>query len=61
MVLHPEVLKRGQEELDRVIGKNRLPTIADQPNLPYIAAIQKECLRYVCGSCEVERIYSKDL
>lgn len=46
MVLHPEVLKRGQEELDRVIGKNRLPTIADQPNLPYIAAIQKECLRW---------------
>ena len=46
MVLHPEVMKHGQEELDRVVGKNNLPTFDDRPNLPYIEAILKECLRY---------------
>ena len=35
------------EELDRVIGKNCLPTMADHPKLPYIDAIRKECMRYV--------------
>ena len=45
MVLHPEVMKRGQEELDQVIGKNTLPTMDDQLRLPYVSAIHKECLR----------------
>ncbi|PAV17224.1 cytochrome P450 [Pyrrhoderma noxium] len=46
MVLHPEVMKRGQKELDQVLGKNILPTMDDQPRLPYINAIHKECLRW---------------
>ena len=45
MVLHPEVVKRGQEELDRVVGKNILPTLRDRDRLPYIEAILKECTR----------------
>ena len=44
MVLHPEVVKRGQE-LDRVVGKNTLPTLRDRDSLPYIEAILKECTR----------------
>ena len=46
MVLHPEVQKRAQEELDRVVGKNNLPSMDDRPNLPYVDAICKECLRW---------------
>ncbi|KAF8314228.1 cytochrome P450 [Clavulina sp. PMI_390] len=46
MLLHPEVQKKAQEELDRVVGEGRLPTIDDQPNLPYLDAIVKEVLRW---------------
>ena len=46
MILYPEVLKRAQDELDRVVGKDTLPSFEDQENLPYINAIFLECLRY---------------
>lgn len=46
MVIHPEVLVRAQEELDRVIGRDRLPGILDRPQLPYIEAVVKETLRW---------------
>lgn len=46
MVIRPEVLVRAQEELDRVIGRDRLPGILDRPQLPYIEAVVKETLRW---------------
>jgi len=46
MVLNPDVLARAQEELDRKVGKDTLPTFADMDNLPYIQAIVQECLRW---------------
>ena len=46
MAANPEVQKRAQEELDSVIGLDRLPTLEDKPSLPYIAALIKECLRW---------------
>ena len=45
-VLHPDIVKRGQEELDRVVGSHRMPNFDDQPSLPYIGAIVKEVLRW---------------
>ena len=36
MTLHPEAQKKAQDELDRVVGPDRLPTFADRPNLPYV-------------------------
>ena len=45
MILHPEDMRKGQEELDRVVGTKRLPGFKDRPNLPYIAAICTETLR----------------
>ena len=45
MVLHPHVLKKAQEEIDRVVGPNRLPDFDDRENLPYIEAIFQEVLR----------------
>ncbi|KAJ7239357.1 cytochrome P450 oxidoreductase [Mycena rebaudengoi] len=46
MVLFPDVQRKAQEELDRVIGTSRLPTMRDREHLPYIAAIQKEVSRW---------------
>ena len=46
MMLNPEALKKGQEEIDRVIGNGRLPRFEDRPNLPYVEAVYKEILRW---------------
>jgi cytochrome P450 len=43
--LNPHVLKKAQEEVDRVVGSDRYPTWEDEENLPYIRAIIKELLR----------------
>ncbi|PIL23757.1 cytochrome P450 [Ganoderma sinense ZZ0214-1] len=46
MVLHPEVLAKAHEEIDRVVGPKRLPDFDDRENLPYIEAIFQEVLRW---------------
>lgn len=45
MTLHPEIAKKGQMELESVIGMDRLPTMEDRKDLPYVNAILKEVLR----------------
>ncbi|KAG8951235.1 hypothetical protein FRC03_012591 [Tulasnella sp. 419] len=42
----PNVQKRAQEEIDRVIGSDRAPSLEDVENLPYIQAIIKETHRF---------------
>ena len=46
MIAYPEVQKKCQEELDRVIGRSRVPTLADRDSLPYIRATLREALRW---------------
>lgn len=46
MTLFPRVVKKAQEELDRVIGSTRMPTWADEKDLKYARAIIKETLRW---------------
>ncbi|CAE6444281.1 unnamed protein product [Rhizoctonia solani] len=46
MTLYPEVQRKGQDEIDRVIGPDRLPTMADQDSLPYVNAIIQEIVRW---------------
>jgi cytochrome P450 len=46
LLQNPEAVKKAQEELDRVIGDDRTPTINDEQILPYIHAIGKETLRW---------------
>ena len=46
MVLNPEVVRKAQEELDRVVGKDRLPDFSDREDLVYIDAVVKELLRW---------------
>ena len=38
MALNPNVVKKAQEELDRVVGKDHLPEFSDKDDLPYINA-----------------------
>ncbi|KAI1759439.1 putative cytochrome P450 oxidoreductase OrdA-like protein [Hypoxylon sp. FL1150] len=46
MTIYPEAQRRAQEEIDSVVGQDRLPTIADRDDLPYIEAVVKEVLRW---------------
>merc|ERR1719445_974738 len=46
MVRYPEVQRKVQEELDRVVGQNRHPSVRDRPNLPYTEAVLMEIQRY---------------
>jgi len=46
MVLHPEVQKMAQAEIDAVVGTDRLPTWEDRPSLPYVDALVTEVLRW---------------
>ncbi|KAF3615647.1 putative zinc finger CCCH domain-containing protein 53-like [Capsicum annuum] len=42
---HPKTLKKLQEELDRVVGLDKLVEDFDIPNLSYLQAVVKETLR----------------
>lgn len=46
MLKFPEVQKKAQEELDRVIGEGALPNLDDRDRLPYINAVVKEATRW---------------
>jgi cytochrome P450 len=46
MIAYPETQARAHAELDAVVGRARLPTFADYPNLPYIRAMVKEAMRW---------------
>ncbi|RFU75124.1 hypothetical protein TARUN_7126 [Trichoderma arundinaceum] len=46
MILYPNVQQRAQEEIDRVVGPDRLPGFEDRINLPYVNALIKEMLRW---------------
>ena len=46
MSVYPNIQKKAREELDAVVGPNRLPTLADRAKLPYVNAIMKETLRW---------------
>ncbi|PVH32675.1 hypothetical protein PAHAL_9G457600 [Panicum hallii] len=45
LLRNPEVLAKATEELDRVIGRDRLVAEEDIPNLPYMEAVVKETMR----------------
>ncbi|PCH43939.1 cytochrome P450 [Wolfiporia cocos MD-104 SS10] len=46
MVLHPEVLCKAQEEINRVIGAARLPGLEDRGTLPYLECVIQEVYRW---------------
>lgn len=46
MTLYPDVAKKAQEEIDSVVGNNRLPSYADREYMPYVDALVKEVFRW---------------
>ncbi|KAG5651397.1 hypothetical protein H0H81_008779 [Sphagnurus paluster] len=46
MALNPDKQALAQAEIDRVVGTERLPVIADRKNLPYLSAVIKETMRW---------------
>lgn len=46
MAISPDVQSKAQQEIDRVVGRERLPTFEDWESLPYTEAIMREILRW---------------
>ncbi|KAF9468660.1 cytochrome P450 [Collybia nuda] len=46
MAMYPDVQRKGQAEIDAVIGSSRLPGYGDRSSLPYINGIVKETMRW---------------
>ncbi|KAF9237534.1 cytochrome P450, partial [Melanogaster broomeanus] len=42
----PEVQRTAQAEIDSVVGQNRLPTLRDHAQLPYVVVVLKEVFRW---------------
>lgn len=57
MINQPELLQKAIEEIDSVVGKNRLVQESDLPQLNYVKACAKEafstspCCTIQCASC----------
>ncbi|KIO16333.1 hypothetical protein M407DRAFT_86131, partial [Tulasnella calospora MUT 4182] len=46
MVNHKAEQEKAQEEIDRVVGRDRMPSADDIANLPYVQAIVREVIRF---------------
>ncbi|KAF7556454.1 hypothetical protein G7Z17_g1446 [Cylindrodendrum hubeiense] len=46
MILHPDIQKKAQQEIDAVVGPDQSPTWSHQSELPYLTAILTETLRW---------------
>ncbi|KAG5946185.1 hypothetical protein E4U60_004466 [Claviceps pazoutovae] len=47
MILYPEIQRRAQQEIDEVVGGDRLPGFEDRDHLPYMNAVIKETYRWM--------------
>lgn len=47
---HPEAQRKAFQEILDVVGTSRLPSLADQPDLPYLHAMMREVHRFVRNS-----------
>ena len=45
MLRYPHVFKKAREEINRVVGTERLPDFSDRESLPYLECVVKETLR----------------
>ncbi|KAF9568495.1 cytochrome P450 [Agrocybe pediades] len=46
MANYPEVQKKAQAEIDKVVGRNRLPDFNDRPSMPFVEAMLQEAMRW---------------
>ena len=50
MTMYPDVYAKAQEEMDRVVGVDRLPDFSDRESLPYLESVIREIYRQVRGT-----------
>ena len=50
MMHYPNVYHKAQEEIDRIIGRERLPDLTDRGSLPYLEALVMELYRRVTSN-----------
>ncbi|KZS98142.1 cytochrome P450 [Sistotremastrum niveocremeum HHB9708] len=46
MMLHPQIQRKAQQELDDLLRGERLPDLSDRESLPYLEAVLREILRW---------------
>ncbi|KAJ7108037.1 cytochrome P450 [Mycena crocata] len=46
LIRNPELQDKAHKELDAVVGRDRLPTLSDMNQMPYIRALGRETLRW---------------
>ncbi|XP_048488799.1 probable cytochrome P450 303a1 [Plutella xylostella] len=49
LVREQTVQARAQAEIDRVVGRDRMPCLGDRVNMPYNEAVVHECVRHFMG------------
>lgn len=54
MVHYPDEQKKLQDEVDKVVGEDRLPDFDDMPQLPRVRAVAKEASVLSTGKLSVE-------
>lgn len=42
LITYPELQQKAQQEMDRVVGAGRMPTLEDYDSLPYLKAFVEE-------------------
>ena len=47
LLQYPDVQAKAQQELDEIVGRDRLPDLCDEASLPYLSAVIKEAFRQV--------------
>ncbi|GMN54830.1 hypothetical protein TIFTF001_023948 [Ficus carica] len=60
LMTHPNAMSKARQEVDKIIGSNKLVQESDIPNLPYIQAVVKETLRLHPGGPFIARESSED-
>jgi len=60
LVAHPECQKKAQEEMDRVVGAERMPTLADYKNLPYLRAFMEEVCQFLSWKFHVAKLRNQN-